>query len=211
MSQITLSQATQNMPLVAIIRGITPDQVLEVATAIKDAGFSIIEVPLNSPDPYKSIKLMADAFGDEILVGAGTVTSVEHVDKVQQAGGRLIVSPNINVDVIKRTKQLGLYSVPGFYTPSEAFTAIDAGADALKMFPADTLGTKGLKAMSVVIPKHIPIFAVGGVNAGNMHEYLAVGAAGFGLGSGVYKAGMSAQDAHNNAKAYVKAYQAAIS
>lgn len=209
MSQITLQAAMAKMPLVAIIRGVKPDEVLGIATAIKDAGFSIIEVPLNSPEPFKSLKIMANNLGDDMLIGAGTVLSIQDVDQVAQAGGRLIVSPHTNIDIIKHSKQLGLYSVPGFYTPSEAFTAIDAGADALKMFPADTLGVKGLKAMSVVIPKHVPILAVGGVNAGNMAEYLNVGAAGFGLGSSVYKVGMNADEAFKAAKAQVDAYNAA--
>lgn len=210
MSQITLKSALKKLPLVAIIRGVKPTEVLDIANALKQAGFSIIEVPLNSPNPFKSIQIMAEEMGDEVLIGAGTVTSIKHADQVQQAGGRLIVSPNINVEVIKHSKQLGLYSLPGFYTPSEAFTAIEAGADGLKMFPADTLGVKGLKAMSVVLPPQMPIFAVGGVNAGNMADYLAVGAAGFGLGAGIYKPGMSADQVFENAKTYVEAYQNAV-
>lgn len=198
------------MPLVAIIRGVTPDEVLAVATAIKDAGFCLIEVPLNSPNPYDSLKIMADALGDEILIGAGTVTSLEQVDKVKAAGGRFVVSPNTNIKVIKRTKQVGLYSLPGFYTPSEAFQAIDAGADALKMFPADSLGVKGLKAISVVLPAKVVVFAVGGVNIDNMAAYLAAGAAGFGLGTGVYKVGMSVDQVSKNAKAHVVAYNKII-
>ncbi|MBL1241807.1 MAG: 2-dehydro-3-deoxy-6-phosphogalactonate aldolase [OCS116 cluster bacterium] len=206
MNPITFKAALAKMPLVAIIRGVKPDEVLAVATAIKNAGFQLIEVPLNSPQPYESIRIMADALGDEILIGAGTVTSQDHVDRVHAAGGRFVVSPNTNIAVIKRTKQLGLYSVPGFYTPSEAFLAIDAGADALKMFPADTLGVKGLKAISVVLPDNVPVFAVGGVNIDNMAAYVAAGAAGFGLGSGVYKVGMAAEQVYNNAKAHVDAY-----
>ena len=206
---ITFKDALAKMPLVAIIRGVKPDEVLGVATAIKDAGFTLIEVPLNSPEPYKSIEIMAQAMGDEILIGAGTVINVEQVNKVHAAGGRLMVSPHTNVQVIKRTKQLGLYSVPGFYTPSEAFTAIDAGADALKMFPADTLGVTGLKAISVVLPADMPVFAVGGVKLNNMAAYIAAGAAGFGLGTGIYKAGMSAQQAGINAQAHIAAFKQA--
>ena len=206
---ITFKDALAKMPLVAIIRGVKPDEVLGVATAIKDAGFTLIEVPLNSPEPYKSIEIMAQAMGDEILIGAGTVINVEQVNKVHAAGGRLMVSPHTNVQVIKRTKQLGLYSVPWFYTPSEAFTAIDAGADALKMFPADTLGVTGLKAISVVLPADMPVFAVGGVKLNNMAAYIAAGAAGFGLGTGIYKAGMSAQQAGINAQAHIAAFKQA--
>ncbi|MBL1419324.1 MAG: 2-dehydro-3-deoxy-6-phosphogalactonate aldolase [Alphaproteobacteria bacterium] len=207
MNLITFKQALAKMPLVAIIRGVTPDEVLAIATAIKDVGFYLIEVPLNSPNPYESLKIIADALGDEILIGAGTVTSPEQVDKVQAAGGRFVVSPNTNVEVIKRTKQCGLYSLPGFYTPSEAFQAIDAGADALKMFPSDSLGVKGLKAISVVLPDEVAIFAVGGVNIDNMADYVAAGAAGFGLGTGVYRVGMSADQVSDNAKAHVAAYK----
>lgn len=207
MNLITFKQALAKMPLVAIIRGVTPDEVLAIATAIKDAGFYLIEVPLNSPNPYNSLKIMADALGGEILIGAGTVTSQQQVDKVQAAGGRFVVSPNTNIDVIKHTKQCGLYSLPGFYTPSEAFQAIDAGADALKMFPADSLGVNGLKAISVVLPDEVAVFAVGGVNIGNMPAYRAAGAAGFGLGTGIYKVGMSADQVHRNAKAHVQAYK----
>lgn len=209
MSQITLTNALTKMPLIAIIRGVKPDEVLDIATAIQAAGFSIIEVPLNSPDPFKSLKIMADHLGKNTLIGAGTVVLAKQVSQVHQAGGRFIVSPNTNVDVIKTTKQLGLYSLPGFYTPSEAYTAIDAGADGLKMFPADTLGIKGLKAIKVILPPKIPVFAVGGVNAGNMREYLSVGASGFGLGSSVYKAGMTADQAYKAAKSQVDAYKAA--
>lgn len=209
MSQITFTDALAKMPLVAIIRGVKPDEVISIATALKDAGFLFIEVPLNSPDPYKSIKLMADHFGQDCVIGAGTVTSVEHVEQVHKAGGRLIVSPNTNINVIKRSKQLNMVSMPGFYTPSEAFTAIEAGADGLKMFPSDTLGTTGLKAIKVVLPPEMPLFAVGGVNAGNMAEYLEVGAVGFGLGSGIYKPNMTAEQVHKNALEYVTAYKAA--
>ncbi|MGL1922404.1 MAG: 2-dehydro-3-deoxy-6-phosphogalactonate aldolase [Hyphomicrobiales bacterium] len=209
MSQISFADAVAKMPLVAIIRGVKPTEVLDIATALKSAGFIFIEVPLNSPDPYQSIQLMADNLGEECIIGAGTVTSVEQAENVHQAGGRLIVSPNTNTKVIQRTKQLGMISIPGFYTPSEAFTAIEAGADGLKMFPSDTLGTKGLKAIKVVLPPEIPLFAVGGVNAGNIAEYLNVGATGFGLGSGIYKPAMAADQVYKNAKAYVAAYKAA--
>lgn len=211
MKPITLNAAMAEIPLIAILRGVQPHEVLEIAQIIFQAGIKVIEIPLNSPEPYKSIEFLQQALGDEAVIGAGTVTSVEQVEGIHAVGGRLIVSPNTRVAVIKRSKQLGLYSAPGFYTPSEAFAAIEAGADALKMFPADTLGTKGLKAISVVLPPDMPIFPVGGVNADNMADFMAAGASGFGLGSGLYKAGMTAAQVGANATAYVTAIQNAKS
>lgn len=207
MNPITLNAAMAEIPLIAILRGVKPDEVLEIARAIFQAGIKTIEIPLNSPEPYKSIEILQQAMGDEAVIGAGTVTKVEQVEKIHAVGGRLIVSPNTNIAVIKRSKQLGLYSAPGFYTPSEAFAAIEAGADVLKMFPADTLGTAGLKAISVVLPPDMPIFPVGGVNVDNMADFIAVGASGFGLGSGLYKAGMTVEQVASNAQAYVNAFK----
>ncbi|PCI87431.1 MAG: 2-dehydro-3-deoxy-6-phosphogalactonate aldolase [Hyphomicrobiales bacterium] len=211
MPPIRLNAALVDIPLIAILRGVKPQEVLEIAQIIYQAGIKVIEIPLNSPEPYNSIEILQQAMGDEAVIGAGTVTNIEQVKKIHAVGGRLIVSPNTNIAVIKRSKQLGLYSAPGFYTPSEAFAAIEAGADALKMFPADTLGTKGLKAIAVVLPPEMPIFPVGGVNADNMADFIAVGASGFGLGSGLYKAGMTAEQVGVNAAAYVKAIQNAKS
>ena len=205
MNPIRLTAAMADIPLIAILRGIKPDEVLEIGQVIYNAGIKVIEIPLNSPEPYKSIEILQQALGDVAVIGAGTVTSVEQVENIHAVGGRLIVSPNTNIAVIKRSKQLGLYSAPGFYTPSEAFTAIEAGADALKMFPADTLGTAGLKAIKVVLPPDMLILPVGGVNVGNMKDFMAVGASGFGLGSGLYKAGMTAEQVSLNTQAYIKA------
>lgn len=202
---ITLNEAMVDVPLIAILRGIKPDEALNIATAIYEAGIKVIEIPLNSPEPYKSIEIMQQALGNDAVIGAGTVTNVAQVEKLHAIGARLIVSPNTNVDVIKRTKQLGLYSAPGFYTPSEAFMALDAGADVLKMFPAETLGTVGLKAISVVLPPETAIFAVGGVNVDNMADYIKVGTRGFGLGSGLFKPGMTAQQVGVNTEKYVAA------
>lgn len=210
MSSITLNEALEEIPLIAILRGVTPDEVFDVAMAIYNAGIKVIEIPMNSPQPYKSIEILQNAMGDKAVIGAGTVISLAQVDGVRKAGGRLIVSPNTNANVIKHAKKHGLYSFPGFYTPSEAFVAIEAGADALKMFPADTLGIAGLKAVSVVLPQDIPIFPVGGVNVENMADFIKVGAKGFGLGSGLYKAGMTVSQVGENAKNYVNAIAKSI-
>lgn len=208
MSSFTLQSAMAQMPLVAILRGITPNEVVDVAKALQGEGFRIIEVPLNSPQPFDSIKRLVDTLGDELLVGAGTVLRCEQVDKIQAIGGRIIISPNVNTDVIRHTKKLGLYSVPGFYTVSEAFNAIDAGADGIKLFPADTLGAAGLKGMMAVLPTDVPVLPVGGVSNGTIAGFVKVGAGGFGLGSGLYMPGMSVEQVRQNAKGYVTAWRA---
>lgn len=210
MTGISLDTAMAQLPLVAILRGVTPDEVLEIARVIKAAGFHIIEVPLNSPDPFASIQTLTESMGEEVLIGAGTVLNVEQVDRVQAAGGRIVISPNVDTEVITYSKKKGLYAVPGFYTPTEAFAAIHAGADAIKLFPADTLGPNGLKAMMAVLPS-IPILPVGGVAANNnsMGDFVKAGAQGFGLGSGLYKAGMTCAEVKANAEDYVAAYRQA--
>ena len=207
MSQISLENATRELPLVAILRGVLPSEVIAVADVLMEEGFRVIEVPLNSPEPYESIKKLAQHCAGKALIGAGTVLSTEHVDKVAAAGGTLIISPNTNADVISYSKQKGLVSMPGFFTPSDAFTAIHAGADALKLFPAGVLGSAAIKAYSAVLPD-ISVYAVGGVEADQFAEYHAAGTAGFGLGSGLYKAGMTLSQVRENARAYVSAYRA---
>ncbi|GAC06897.1 2-dehydro-3-deoxy-6-phosphogalactonate aldolase [Paraglaciecola chathamensis] len=210
MSSMTLNAAMNALPLVAILRGITPDEVVAVAKALQNEGFKIIEVPLNSPQPLKSIKRLVDAFGEELIIGAGTVLSCAQVDEVRAVGGRIIISPNVNLDVIRHSKAKGLYSVPGFYTVSEAFSAIDAGADAIKLFPADTIGANGLKGMMAVLPKNVPVLPVGGVSSDTMSRFVEVGAGGFGLGSGLYTAGMTVEQVTENARNYVSACRAAV-
>lgn len=185
--------------IVAIIRGVQPDEVLAVGRAILDAGIDTIEVPLNSPDPFRSIAILAEAFGAQALVGAGTVLTPTDVNKVREAGGQLVVSPNTNVDVIKRTKELGMISLPGFATATEAFSAIHAGADGLKLFPAGIGGPETIKALKAVLPSHMPVLAVGGVTPQNMAEFVKAGADGFGLGSTLYKPGLSVGDVAKNA------------
>jgi len=190
-------------PLIAIIRGVTPGEAEAIGDAIYEGGVRIIEVPLNSPDPLKSIEALARKFGDEVLVGAGTVLHPSQVRDVQSAGGRIIVSPNTNVEVIAASAAAGLVAAPGFFTPSEAFAAIDAGATGLKLFPAEGASPAVLKAQLAVIPPDIPVMAVGGIQPDNMRPWLDAGAAGFGLGSGLFKPGQSAADTLARARAYV--------
>ena len=190
-------------PLVAIIRGVTPDESEGIGEAIFEAGIRIIEVPLNSPDPLQSIERLAKRFGEEVLVGAGTVLDPIDVGPVWDAGGRIIVSPNTDVDVIAATAAIDLVSSPGYFTPSEAFAAIGAGATALKLFPAEAAGPAVLKAQLAVLPKEIPILVVGGVKPDNMRPWLDVGATGFGLGGGLYQPGQSAEETLGKARAYV--------
>ena len=190
-------------PLVAIIRGVTPDEADAIGEAIFEAGIRVIEVPLNSPDPLASIRRLADTFGDRALIGAGTVLDPAQVTEVQTAGGRLIVSPNANAAVIRATVAAGMVSSPGYFTPSEAFAALDAGADALKFFPAEAATPAVLKAHRAVLPKEVPLIVVGGIKPENMRPWVDAGADGFGLGSGLYAPGRSAAETGQLARAYV--------
>lgn len=195
-------------PLVAIIRGISPDEAEAIGDAIFEAGIRIIEVPLNSPEPLKSIEKLAVRFGDRALVGGGTVLKVGDVANVRASGGRLIVSPNTNTDVVAAAVSEGLVSMPGYFTPSEAFAALDAGATALKLFPAEGASPQVLKAQRAVISKDVPILVVGGVSPENMRPWIEAGANGFGLGSGLYKPGQSAAETAAKARAYVAGLRA---
>ena len=190
-------------PLIAIIRGVAPGDAEAIGDAIFDAGIRIIEVPLNSPDPLKSIEILAAKFGDRALVGAGTVFTPANVEDVKAAGGRLIVSPHVNAAVIRAAAAANLVSCPGYFTPTEAFAALDVGATALKLFPAEGASPAVLKAQLAVIPKQVPIFVVGGIGPDNMRPWLDAGASGFGLGSGLYKPGQSAAETAEKARAYV--------
>lgn len=176
-------------PLVAILRGIKPGEALDVGAVLVETGFCIIEVPLNSPEPYASIMRLSKRFGREVLVGAGTVTDWEQVPKVADAGGRIIVMPHADERVVEAAKRRNLFVVPGFATPTEGFRMINAGADAIKLFPAEANPPKVLKAMRAVLPKDVPILPVGGITPANMKEYWDAGADGFGLGSALYKPG----------------------
>ncbi len=192
--------------LIAILRGITPPEVIAVCEALVSAGITLIEVPLNSPEALRSIADAAKAFGGRADVGAGTVLSVEDVDAVADAGGVFVVSPDTNPAVIVRTRQRGMASYPGVFSPSDAFSAIRAGATGLKFFPAEVLGPKGIKAMKAVLPPTVPLYAVGGASPDNFGEYFAAGCAGFGLGTFIYKPGMTAADVAGRAQAAVAAY-----
>lgn len=195
-------------PLIAIIRGVTPDEAVGIGNAIFDAGIRIIEVPLNSPEPLKSIELLAAHFGDRALVGAGTVLKMREVSDVRAAGGRIIVSPATNLEVIAAAASEGLISSPGYFTPSEAFEAIEAGATALKLFPAEGASPSVLKAQLAVFPKDVPVIPVGGIKPGNMKPWLDAGASAFGLGGGLYRAGQSAEATAEKARAYVAGLRA---
>ena len=190
-------------PLIAIVRGIAPAEAEAVADAIFEGGIRIVEVPLNSPEPLKSIESIARRLGDHALVGAGTVLDPADVARVKDSGGRIIVSPDTNPEVISAASSAGLVSCPGYFTPSEAFAAIRAGAHGLKLFPAEAASPAVLKAQLAVLPRDIPVIVVGGVQPDNMKPWREAGASGFGLGSGLYKPGQSAADTLVRARAYV--------
>lgn len=195
-------------PLVAIIRGVTPAEVEGVGAALLDAGFRIIEVPLNSPDPLASIERLATLAGGRATIGAGTVLTADDVRRVADAGGRIIVAPNSDAEVIKATVAAGLVSAPGYFTPSEAFAALKAGAQVLKLFPAEAASPAVVKAQLAVIPRETPLIVVGGIRPDNLQPYVEAGAAGFGLGSSLYKPGMTADEVAANARAFVAAIAA---
>ena len=197
------------MNLVAILRGITPAEVLDIGGVLVKSGINRIEVPMNSPEPLKSIALLQGQFGADALIGAGTVLTVAQVGQVAATGARLIVSPNCNPAVIHASKALGMDSFPGVMTPTEAFAAIEAGADALKLFPGELVGPVGLRAMKAVLPPDMPLYAVGGVTPANMADWLAAGATGFGIGSSIFKPGDSADVVAGKARALVDAWKAA--
>lgn len=195
------------LPLVAILRGLSPDEALDVGRATVNAGFHILEVPLNSPDPLRSIQILAAAF-PHVLVGAGTVTTAQQVRDIKAAGGQLIISPHLDDNVVCETVNLGLISLPGVATPSEAFKAIALGAHGLKLFPAEMISPAVVKAMRAVLPGHIRLIPVGGIGTHNMADYRKSGASGFGIGSALYAPGKSAQAVGESATAFAKAWQA---
>ncbi len=192
-------------PLVAILRGVRPDEVEAIGDALVDAGFTLIEVPLNSPDPFASIERLARRHGDRAMIGAGTVLTTDDVARLAEVGGRMVISPNTNPRVIAASVSAGMASLPGYFTPSEAFAALEAGASALKLFPAEAASPAVLKAQRAVLPRDVPLLAVGGIAPDTMAPWRAAGANGFGLGSALYKPGASAAEVGAAARAFVAA------
>ncbi len=197
-----------SLPLMAILRGLKPEEALDVGQAIVNAGFHILEVPLNSPDPLRSIQILAAAF-PHALVGAGTVTTAQQVRDIKAAGGQLIISPHLDDNVVCEAVNLGLISLPGVATPSEAFKAIALGAHGLKLFPAEMISPAVVKSMRAVLPKHIRLIPVGGIGTHNMANYRNSGASGFGIGSALFAPGKSAKAVGESAAAFVQAWKAA--
>ncbi|MEY3639682.1 MAG: 2-dehydro-3-deoxy-6-phosphogalactonate aldolase [Pseudomonadota bacterium] len=197
-----------SLPLVAILRGLKPEEALDVGQAIVNAGFHILEVPLNSPDPLQSIQILVTAF-PHALVGAGTVTTAQQVRDIKAAGGQLIISPHLDDNVVCEAVNLGLISLPGVATPSEAFRAIALGAHGLKLFPAEMISPAVVKSMRAVLPKQIRLIPVGGIGMHNMTDYRNSGASGFGIGSALFAPGKSAQAVGESAAAFVQAWKAA--
>lgn len=199
----------EKLPLIAILRGITPDEVLAHVQVLLDAGFEAVEISTNSPNWEQSIAKAVAAFGDRALIGAGTVLNVAQVEALQATGATLMVTPNINAEVIRRAVGYGLQVCPGCATATEAFTAIEAGAQALKIFPSVSFGPDYIKALKAVLPPEIPVFAVGGISPENLHDYLKAGCVGAGLGSDLYRAGQPVSRTAEQASAFVAAWKTA--
>ncbi|WP_288427730.1 2-dehydro-3-deoxy-6-phosphogalactonate aldolase [uncultured Agrobacterium sp.] len=197
-------------PLVAILRGIKPEETEGVVGALLDSGLRAIEIPLNSPDPFRSIEIAAKMAPADALIGAGTMLTVEDVTRLDAVGGKLMVSPNVDTDVITAAREKGMVTMPGVLTPTEALLALKAGATGLKFFPASVLGPSGINAIRAILPKDTLVAAVGGVSDKNFTDYTSIGITAFGLGSSLYKPGMSASEARERADLTIKAYDAAI-
>jgi 2-dehydro-3-deoxyphosphogalactonate aldolase len=208
-AQEKFSSAMDALPLVAILRGIRPEEAADVGTALVDAGFRIIEVPLNSPQPLRSIEALAAKF-PQALVGAGTVLSVQQVGEVHTAGGQLIVSPNFDAAVVREAVRLGMVCRPGVLTASEAFAALAAGAHGLKLFPAEMIAPVAVKALRAVIAAEVALLPVGGISPANMAAYRAAGASGFGIGSALFKPGMDAAQVGASARDFAASWSGTI-
>lgn len=206
---IDIETAFARCPMVAILRGLKPEEALDVGGVLLDAGFTLIEVPLNSPEPFQSIARLARRYGDDAVFGAGTVMTPGDVDRLADSGGRLVVMPHSDPVIIRAAKAAGLWCGPGVATPTEGFAALAAGADALKLFPADALPPAVLKAWRSVFPKSTRFLPVGGIDATNMRAYLAAGADGFGIGSTLFKPGKPLADIKRDAKILIAAYRKA--
>lgn len=197
------------LPLVAILRGLEPERAVAVGEALVEAGFDIIEVPLNSPEPLVSIAALVESLGNRALIGAGTVLTEAEVEALAAIGALLVVSPNCNPAVIRRTSANGMVSLPGVLTPTEMFAAIEAGASGLKIFPAEMVGPAGVKAVRAVLPRKVPVLAVGGITSANMGDYLAAGATGFGIGGALFMPSKPVADIAADARSLVAAFHAA--
>ena len=206
----SLNNQLKKMPVVAILRGVKPDEVVEIGQAIKEAGISIIEVPLNSPQPFDSISRLVEALSDECVIGCGTLVEIDDIHRLADTGATIAVTPNTDVTIIKKCIQFGITPMPGWATPSEAFAAYQAGARHLKLFPASTYGADHVRAVRAVLPKDTKILAVGGVGPAVAAEWLAAGVDGFGIGSEIYKAGDTAQQVAVKAQAIVNSIRQVI-
>ena len=206
---MNLEDALEACGIVAILRGVTPDEVVAVSETLYDAGIRVVEVPLNSPEPFASIEKLSKTFPDKMVVGAGTVLTVQDVNLLKAHGGQISVSPDCNEATISRAVELGMVPLPGVFTPTEAFAALRAGAKYLKLFPAEVASPATIKAWKAVLPKHAKIYAVGGVTPENMGDWLAAGASGFGIGSSIYKHGMSMAKISESAHSLVSAWKRA--
>ena len=200
-----LREWLQRCPLVAILRGVKPDAAEAIGEALAEAGIAVVEVPFNSPEPLRSIELLARRFGDRLLIGAGTLMRPEQAGDVAAAGGKLVVTPHAAPLIVRAARLAGLFAVPGFFTPAEAFALLDAGADALKLFPAEAASPAVLKALRAVLPAATMVLPVGGIDAGNMASWRAAGATGFGIGSSIYRPGDDAATVGAKARALVAA------
>ena len=195
----------ERSPLVAILRGVKPSEVESIGHALERAGVAIVEVPLNSPDPFESIAILSRTFGDRMMIGAGTLTKPSQVAELAAAGGRLVVTPHADTAIVRAAKEAGMIAFPGFFNPTEAFALLEAGADGIKLFPAEVLGAPMLRAMLAVLPKSTIVIPVGGVDANNVAPWMAAGALGLGIGSSIYKPGDDAVVVEKKARALMAA------